>query len=145
MKRAALTIREAVPADADRLASLIAQLDFRVAAVAVAERIDLLARLGQPVLVAEDDEVIGCLTWNIMPVLHRDTRVGRISMLVVTEARRSTGVGARLVAAAEARMAALGCMLVEVTSNEKRADAHRFYERIGYERTSLRFAKTIGQ
>ena len=44
---------------------------------------------------------------------------------------------------AEKRLAAKGCGLVEVTSNRKRLRAHAFYERLGYERTSYRFAKTL--
>ena len=139
-----LLIRDAQPDDAEALVGLIAELDFKVTAQAVAERLELLDRLGQPALVAEEDGIVGCLTWNIMRVLHRDTPVGRISMLVVDATKRSAGIGAKLVAEAETRMAAAGCKLVELTSNEKRLDAHRFYERLGYERTSLRFGKTIG-
>jgi ribosomal protein S18 acetylase RimI-like enzyme len=48
-----------------------------------------------------------------------------------------------MLAEAESRLAALGCGLVEVTSNMKRGRAHSFYERLGYERTSYRFAKAL--
>ena len=64
-------------------------------------------------------------------------------MMVVAEAARSTGVGAALVREAEARMKADGCGLVEVTSNAKRLRAHAFYEKLGYERTSIRLAKQL--
>jgi hypothetical protein len=45
------------------------------------------------------------------------------------------------VRAAEKALAEAGCGLVEVTSKVRRADAHRFYERLGYERTSVRLAR----
>jgi len=140
-----MLIREARDADAEGLTTLIVELGYDVTAEDVARRVDLLLQRGTPPLVAEEDGLlIGCLTWDMMPVLHRDTQVGRISMLVVTAAKRSGGIGAKLVAEAEARMAALGCTLVEVTSGIGRDAAHRFYERVGYGRTSIRFGKEIG-
>ena len=96
------------------------------------------------VLVAElDGEVVGCLSTSVMRVLHRPAPVGRISMMVVDEALRGRGIGAALVRAAEEALAAQGCHMVEVTSHARRTEAHRFYERLGYETTSVRLAKTL--
>jgi GNAT superfamily N-acetyltransferase len=64
-------------------------------------------------------------------------------MMVIAEDLRGQGIGAKLVAAAERTLRDKGCQLVEVTSNLRRTDAHRFWERIGYDRTSVRFAKDI--
>jgi GNAT superfamily N-acetyltransferase len=75
--------------------------------------------------------------------VHRDAPVGRISVMVVAEAWRGRGVGAQLVAEAEKRLTALDCRIVEVTSNQRRQRAHRFYEGLGYERTSFRFMKKL--
>ena len=97
---------------------------------------------GRVVLVAElDGVVVGCLSTSVMRVLHRPAPVGRIAMMVVDEALRSRGIGAALVHAAEAALAAQGCYMVEVTSHMRRTEAHRFYERLGYDRTSVRLAK----
>ena len=37
----------------------------------------------------------------------------------------------------------LGCGLLEITCHMRRTDAHRFYERIGYQKTSFRVARAI--
>ena len=99
---------------------------------------------GRAVLVAELDGVlVGCLSTSVMRVLHRPAPVGRISMMVVDEALRSRGLGAVLVRAAEKVLAAQGCYMVEVTSHVRRTEAHRFYERLGYQQTSVRLAKEL--
>lgn len=134
-------IRQAVSDDCAALSRLIGQLGYEAGEAEVAARLEAMGRVGTLVLVAEaDGRVVGCLSTSIMQVLHRLKLVGRISMMVVDEALRGLGIGARLVRAAERALAEQGCGLVEVTSNLVRTDAHRFYERLGYERTSLRFA-----
>ena len=110
----------------------------------MAERLAVMAAEGRVVLAAElDGAVVGCLSTSVMRVLHRPAPVGRISMMVVDEALRSRGIGAQLVHAAEAALAAQGCYMVEVTSHVRRTEAHRFYERLGYEHTSVRLAKAL--
>jgi len=137
-------IRPAEPSDCPALARLIGQLGYSVSETEAAERLAAMEADGCLVLAAElNGKVIGCLTTSVMRVLHRPAPVGRISMMVVDEDLRSRGIGAELVRAAEEALAARGCYMVEVTSNVRRAEAHRFYERLGYERTSVRLAKEL--
>lgn len=137
-------IRAARQNDSEALARLIGQLGYDASAGEVAERLAAIEAEGRVVLVAElGGAVIGCLSTSVMRVLHRPAPVGRISMMVVDEAHRSRGIGAELVRAAEAALAAQGCYMVEVTSHVRRADAHRFYERLGYEKTSVRLARML--
>ena len=138
-----LILREAKPKDAEAIAALIGALGYEASASDVRRRLAALAKAGQQAIVAEKGEVVGVLTTSMMTVLHRPKPVGRISMLVVAEAARGAGIGAALVAEAEKRLAAKGCGLVEVTSNIKRLRAHGFYEKLGYDRTSYRFAKAL--
>ena len=138
-----LVIRDARPADAVAIAALIVALGYEVSAAEVRTRLAALRKAGQTALVADRGGLLGVLTTSVMIVLHRPRPVGRISMLVVAEAARGEGLGRALVAAAEARLAAAGCGLLEVTSNAKRLRAHAFYEKLGYERTSYRFAKPL--
>ena len=141
-----LTVRPAAAADCAALERLIGQLGYEVTASAIAGRLAALENAGRLVLVAElEGAVVGCLSTSVMPVLHRPAPVGRISMMVVDESQRNRGIGAVLVRAAEQALLAAGCQLVEVTSNLVRIDAHRFYERLGYQRTSVRLAREPGE
>jgi GNAT superfamily N-acetyltransferase len=137
-------VREARPGDAPRMAALIGQLEFTVDEAGVRDRLERLAELGEPVLLAEaDGEVVGLLDWHVMTTIHRPRPVGRLVALVVAEGHRGAGIGRALVGEAERRMRARGCEKMEVTSNLRLAEAHRFYEGLGLERSSYRFAKDL--
>jgi predicted N-acetyltransferase YhbS len=137
-------VRSAEPRDRATLAALIGQLGYAVTPGEVSDRLDAMEAEDRLVLVAElGGAVVGCLSTSVMRVLHRPAPVGRISMMVVEEALRGRGIGAELVRAAERELAARGCHMVEVTSNVRRTEAHRFYERLGYEHTSVRLAKEL--
>jgi ribosomal protein S18 acetylase RimI-like enzyme len=139
-----LSVREARPGDAAAIAALVAGLGFPATAPESAGRLSRLRKGGEPPLVAEQGKVIGLLAWHVTPVLHRPRPVGRITMMVVAEDERRRGVGRALVEAAIERLAAKGCGLIEVTSNIDLAAAHAFYRKLGFERTSYRFAKRLG-
>ena len=137
-------IRNAERRDCERLVELIVDLGHPISPEKVQSNLLQLQELGLDPLVAEvEGWVVGLCVPSIMHVLHRDTPVGRISTMVVDREYRSSGIGARLVAEAEHRLANAGCALVEVTSNHIRDRAHRFYERLGYRYTSKRFAKSL--
>ena len=139
-----LRIRPAQAKDAEALARLVRQLGYSVSPADVAERFTAMQAEGHLVLVAESGaEVVGCVSTSIMRVLHRPAPVGRISMMVVDEMLRGRGIGTGMVRATEQALADSGCYMVEVTSNLRRTAAHGFYERLGYERTSYRFAREL--
>jgi GNAT superfamily N-acetyltransferase len=141
-----LAIRRATAADAAEVARLFTVLGHPTTAEEAAARWPRFEADGNLAFVAQRDDgtLGGVITIHHMTVLHRPKRVGRITGLVVDVVLRGRGVGKALVAAAEAELKGTGCGLLEVTSNLRRADAHAFYERLGYERTSLRLAKTVG-
>jgi GNAT superfamily N-acetyltransferase len=50
----------------------------------------------------------------------------------VSSARRSSGIGTKLLEWAIARSRERGCRLVQLTTDKRRADAKRFYEALGF-------------
>ena len=85
-------------------------------------------------LIAElDGEVVGTLQLTFIPGL---SKLGARKMLVeavrVVSARRGTGIGRQIMAAAIALARARNCKSVELTSHKRRTDAHRFYEQLGF-------------
>jgi len=137
-------IRTATVEDAPALAGLLDDLGFPAAEDVVAFRLRALDQAGETTLVGtQGGVVLGLVTLHVTPALHRPTPVGRLTALVVKQDARGQGLGRALVAAAEHRLAGRGCGLIEVTSNRALSDAHAFYERLGYARTSHRFGKTL--
>jgi ribosomal protein S18 acetylase RimI-like enzyme len=138
-----LSVRSAGTGDSKAIADLVTGLGFESSSDEIAQRLAALKKAGETPLVAEQGEVIGVLAWHVTPVLHRPRPVGRITMMVVSGGERRRGVGRALVDAACAQMRSKGCGLIEVTSNVDLSGAHGFYRKLGFERTSYRFAKAL--
>jgi GNAT superfamily N-acetyltransferase len=138
-------IRRATTADATRVAELLSQLGYPTTPEQALARLDRLAtEPGQTVLVAEvDGAVVGLATVFIRHLINADAPLARIASMIVDDAWRSRGIGAELVAAAEAIARDAGCERVEVTSAEDRTRAHAFYRRLGYSERPRRFVKHL--
>ena len=139
-----LQIRDAKPSDAARLVELIGELEHEIDEKQVRKNLAALKETGETPLVATlDTKVVGMCGVGRRVVIHRPAPLGRITALVVTKDAQGHGIGRLLVEAAEKWMRDEGCHLVEVTSNDRRTEAHAFYRHLGYERTSLRFFKKL--
>ena len=137
-------IRDAKPGDAPRLVELVRLLDKEIDQKSLRTNLRLLKEAGETPLVATlGREVVGLCGVSARVMVHRAAPIGRISPLVVAEEAQGHGIGRMLVEAAETWMRKKGCNLVEVTSNDRRSEAHAFYRHMGYERTSIRFAKKL--
>ena len=140
-----MEIRDARLEDAAALARLIDQLGYPTTQEAVAERLRRLeASPADRVFVAElEGEVVGAASVHVALTLEYDEPAAKLSAIVVDEGHRRQGIGEALARAVEEEAEARGCRLVFLTTAERRADAHAFYRRLGYEETGRRFAKPL--
>lgn len=91
----------------------------------------------QLLAVAErDGRVVGVLQLSFIPGLtRRGMRRGQIEGVRVAAAERGSGVGRAMLEWAIASCRARGCGLVQLTSDARRAEAHRFYDALGFRAT----------
>ena len=128
-------IRPARSTDSEVVNELLGQLGYRQdGRAATAARIQ--AWIDDPASAAyiadAGGEPVGVIAVHVCPFFEREGAWGRIATLVVADRARGQGVGGRLVEAAESFAVGNGCVRMEVTSSDRRVDAHRFYERRGY-------------
>jgi GNAT superfamily N-acetyltransferase len=137
-------LREAKPSDAPRLVELIRYLGHEIDEKAVRKNLAALKEADEmPLVAVEDKRIVGLVGIHKMVTIHRSAPVGRIPALVVAQEAQGRGIGKMLLNAAEQWCRKGGCQIVEVTSNDRRTEAHAFYRHMGYERTSIRFFKKL--
>ena len=138
-----MQIRTATHGDAAAIAPLLEQLGHPSTEAQVVARLKAMPP-GEDVLVSEDEgRITGVASLHLIPVIHEDAPVAMLTSLVVDESERGRGVGRALVMQAEALAAARGATRMILTSRMSRIGAHAFYERLGFDKTSYRFTKTI--
>lgn len=127
-----MDIRPARVSDAAAVARLSGQLGYPMTEAAALERLRAMAgHADHAVLVAErDGAVAGWL--HVCRRMTVEREYAEITSLVVDEAARSNGLGARLLAAAEGWAKTAGLPFLRVRSNVIRERAHAFYARHGY-------------
>lgn len=138
-------VREATIADTPAIAPLLGELGYPATPDALAGRMRrMLGRDDQKILIAEGDgAALGVLALHVFPVLAYDRDLAMIMALVVTERARALGVGRALVDRAAAMSKAAGASRLMVTTHVRRADAHAFYARLGFEFTGRRYVRPI--
>jgi GNAT superfamily N-acetyltransferase len=88
------------------------------------------------VLVADDDQVAGCLQLSILPHLaFRGGWRAQIEAVRIAPDRRGAGLGRAMFDWAIAEARRRGCHLVQLTANTQRPDALAFYGSLGFDAT----------
>ncbi|MFJ5077165.1 GNAT family N-acetyltransferase [Streptomyces sp. NPDC088553] len=96
------------------------------------------------VVAVREAKVVGTLQLTIIPGLSRRGATRSIIEGVRIHAEeRGSGLGTLLIEWAVEESGRQGCRLVQLTSDVTRTDAHRFYERLGFEASHLGFKKNL--
>lgn len=139
-----MTIRAAKEKDAPALSALLAQLGYPSTDASCREKVKVYSKTGYKMLVAEIDlTVVGFISLHHYVTPHLPGPTGRITAFCLDEKSRGRGLGTLLLEASELYFKEVGCYKVEVTSNVKRTRTHSYYLNLGYQQTSMHFAKFL--
>lgn len=147
----AVTFRPATEADLPALVAMLADdilgraretEDMAPYRAAFAE---IAADPRQHLIVAEEGgRVVASCQLTILPGLsRRGARRALVEGVRVAADLRSTGIGAALMAEAEAMARAAGCSMIQLTTDRARSRAHAFYERLGYDQSHFGYKKSL--
>jgi len=100
----------------------------------------------QRLIVAElDGAIVGTMQLSWLPgLLNHGAWRGQIEAVRIASDRRSLGLGAAMIGWAVERFRERGCFMAQLTSNNDRAAAHRFYERLGWKKSHSGFKLELG-
>jgi GNAT superfamily N-acetyltransferase len=143
-------IRAATRADLPRIVELLQQLSLDdpredpgpPLPAAYLEAFDAIQQdpRQQHLVLEIDGQVLGTLVLIVLPSLsHHARSYAILEDVVVDGTARSRGYGELLVRHAIELARQAGCYRVGLTSNQRRLDAHRFYERLGFQPTHQGF------
>lgn len=138
-----MIIREASAADVPAIVALFVDDELGghgdslapdLAPVYAAAFARILASPNDTLYVAErDGRVIGTFQLTLIQTLvHRARLRAVVESVHVASSERGRGVGAALMRRAVAEARRKGAGIVQLTSNARCKDAHRFYERLGF-------------
>jgi GNAT superfamily N-acetyltransferase len=93
------------------------------------KKVSALLQKGQFLMLLEDEVLAGCVYTEL-----RAER-GYLGLLAVEPQRQRSGIGARLIAAAEQQCRSAGCQFMDLTFVNVRQELPAYYRRFGYVET----------
>ncbi|GAA1397853.1 GNAT family N-acetyltransferase [Pseudonocardia kongjuensis] len=145
-------IRRAVEADVAAVAALLADDGIGAGRESADDLAPYLAAFAavdadpsELLVVAErDGAVVGTLQLSLLPGLSRRGALrAQIEGVRVAGTARGAGLGETLLRWAVDEARRRGCALVQLTSDARRTEAHRFYQRLGFEASHLGYKLSL--
>ncbi len=140
-------IRLASIDDLKSIQTLLSQLDYPDTTSFLPQKLPTLLKHPDAItLVYEiDDTVVAFLSLHFIPQIALEGDFARISYFVVDESTRGRFIGQEFEAYCEKEARKRHCDRIEVHCHLRRKDAHRFYERQGYNESPKYFIKSLKQ
>ncbi|SOE23547.1 PhnO protein [Spirosomataceae bacterium TFI 002] len=135
-------IRHAQLSDFERIYELINELEETVFDIEKQRAIfieNLTSKNNIYLVATEEDKVIAFLSCHVQLLLHHCGKVGEIVEMVVDSPFRKQGIGEQLISEIIKLAKEADIETLEVTSNNRREKAHRFYEKAGFSQTHQKF------
>jgi N-acetylglutamate synthase-like GNAT family acetyltransferase len=140
-----MSIRKAVLTDAEAIRELLKQLDYPTADGFIATKLPLM--LDHPdhnlVVYEKQGKVIGMISIHFIPQIALAGDFANISYFAVDENSRGENVGAKLEAYCTQLAMERKCDRIFVHCHIRREDAHRFYDRQGYQESRKYLIKKL--
>ena len=132
-------------AEASRLPWLPQDATDRFAASGCHQAAAAIGKPGHAVVIASDssDEPVGFAHVHLDQSAFTGEAVGYVSVVVVVADAAGSGIGRRLMVAAEAWARQQGCALITLEVFATNAVARAVYERLGYREQTLKLAKRL--
>jgi GNAT superfamily N-acetyltransferase len=139
-----VVLRTATRADVSAIVDLIAADQLGATRDGVRDEKDLAAYAAAfqsieadpahlPLVAEQDGQIVGTFQLSFLPGLARRGALrAQIEAVRVADSQRGSGVGAAMMRWAIGEAQRRGCSLVQLTTDKARADAHRFYARLGF-------------
>jgi len=141
----ALSIRKAQQNDVNALSVLMTDLArHNVTPDDMLNRLQFVAesKIDSLYICEEDGKILGLLGFRIRENIEEVSRFGEVSAIVVNTKEKRRGVGRFMMDYAEKLAREMGCKGTWLVSGFAREEeAHKFYQRLGYQTTGYRFVK----
>lgn len=96
------------------------------------------------VFISKDyDRITGYLVLSITYQMHHCGKVAEVVELCVSNSFQNRKIGTDLLNHAMTYAKLHGCVNMDITTNQKRKDAHRFYSRNGLNNTHYKFTRQL--
>lgn len=139
-----ITIRRASPADRETIYAMICDLENTILdrkGFDHAFELNIASTHISYFLAEWDGQPVGLMSCHIQPLLHHAGLVSEIQEMYVKPEFRSRHIGKVLMAHVAGYAKGEGAIQIEVTSRATREQAHRFYQREGFEKSHVKLVR----